>query len=251
MVKKEEFELLKQQYLNFVKAPIHPTLLEYRGAKLQAYLKQQAFTKLQKIVLIGLLLGDGSLSRGLGEGHCYLKIEQKADDKGKAYVDFLYRIFQPWVGTPPQIRYKKNGTEHSYWFRTYRMPQLDHYVNQFYGIDVNGQRRKQIPKLIHKWLNPISVAIWYMDDGLRNKNKNYETYFHSQGFTQAENEVLRDALMSNFNLHVIIQRESKNTPTGEKQFFLLRVPATSLEVFVPLISPYILTEFQYKVPNRS
>lgn len=284
MVKKDDFQILSNEYLTLVNSPLNPLTLDYRGSKLQAYLKDQRFTFLQHSVLIGLLLGDGTLSTNLENGQSNLKIEQAATSKGIEYVNFLYKVFQPWVGTPPKIRYK-NQKPHSIWFRTFRMKELEFYREQFYRIDVNGQRRKQIPKLIHKWINPISLVIWYMDDGGKHK---YAYYLHTQGFTRSENQCLQEALMSVFGVSVTIQRQLKKFSSlikeeqeeqsskvlslevsniqnitskiseqtesselealeNENKYFFLRIPASSRKAFASLVGPFILSGFSYKL----
>lgn len=276
MGKKDDFQRLSNEYIKIRNSPLNPVTLDSRGAKLQAYLKEQSLTDLQKTVLIGLLLGDGTLSKNLENGQSNLKIEQADTPRGIEYVEFLYKIFKPWVGTPPKFRYK-NQKRHSIWFRTYRMKELEFYREQFYTIDVNGNRRKQIPKLIHKWLNPISLAIWYMDDGGKHK---YAYYIHSQGFTRSENQCLQEALMTVFGISVTIRRERRNfssqiedvreieeplaeelrEPTeasketiqeqaleNERKYFFLCIPSASRKAFASLVAPYILPGFLYKL----
>lgn len=274
MGKKDDFQLLSTEYLRLVNSPLNPVTLDYRGAKLQAYLKEQQLTSLQKSVLIGLLLGDGTLSKNLDNGQSNFKIEQSATTKGIEYVNFLYKVFQPWVGTPPKIRYK-NQKPHSIWFRTFRMKELEFYREQFYKIDVNGNRKKHVPKLIHKWLNPISLAIWYMDDGGKHK---YAYYLHSHGFTRSENQCLQEALMSVFSLSVTIRRQLKNfssvikeeqdeiseileNPSStleepvadlqsledESKYFFICIPAQSRKAFASFVGPFLLAGFKYKL----
>lgn len=255
-----------QHYCESMKNLAVYTNRELRGNLLKEYLKQQTFTPLQKSVLIGLLLGDGTLSKNAESGHSNLKIEQATTPKGIAYVQFLYTIFKPWVGTPPKIRYH-NGKPKSIWFCTFRMKELEFYREQFYTINANGQRKKCIPKLIHRWLDPISLAIWYMDDGGK---KTYAYYLHSQGFTLKENKVLQKALQNVFKLNVTIHKqtaiiyeelEKQNldrsiekkedlsgllSPRREAKYFFLCIPAASRAQFAKIVKPYILPEFQYK-----
>ena len=43
-----------------------------------------------------------------------------------------------------------------------------------------------VPKLIHRWLTPLSIAVWFMDDGSI-KSKNHQArIINTQGFTNKE-----------------------------------------------------------------
>src|SRR3989344_6680836 len=129
-----------------------------RTKQIELYKEKLKLSDYQKEVLIGLLLGDGHLETQ-NNGRTYrLKIEHTYWQKD--YTNWLYKIFQEWVLTPPQekqqivsgVVYKK------YWFSTVSHGAFRFYAQQFYN------KHKILPKLINKWLSPIVMAIWFMDD---------------------------------------------------------------------------------------
>lgn len=234
----------------------------YRGAALAAYfndleirLKENQgslFTKLQKEVLVGVLLGDGSLQKGAGI-NSHFKYDQgwHKPNSGAPFinrecVDFLYFLFQDFTGTPPQMRFRA-GHEHSYWFRTYRHTCFTFYDNQFYQLDNQNNRKKVIPKLLHKWLSPISLAFWYMDDGSKEENGSYR--LHTQGFTRSECRILQGILGQYFHIESQVAPDRKSAsgltyyrldiPTGEKNM--------NSKKFTHLIQDFIFPSMKYKL----
>ena len=65
--------------------------------------------------------------------------------------------------------------------------------------------KKKIPKLIHRWLNPISIAYWFMDDGsLKWKNKSKAVRICTDNFNKKEVEQCVAILNNKFNLFTIL-----------------------------------------------
>jgi hypothetical protein len=99
------------------------------GEKLKAYKLELSLTKVQKEVLIGTLLGDASISCRLGKPVYSVKFEQKHTQVD--YINHLHLVFEPFVGTSPQMRtitndYHKTPGQ-SCWFRTYSHISLKYY----------------------------------------------------------------------------------------------------------------------------
>ena len=212
---------------------------DYRGHRLTEYLASAGqFTSLQKQVLVGLLLGDGGLHAN-GGTNFYFKFDQK--EAQHAYVSLVYLIFQPFVGTYPKLRLK-NGFPHSWWFRTYRLLCLQFYHDQFYGLDAHGNSIRVVPKLLHRWITPISLAFWFMDDG--NKQK-HGYVLHTQCFAHYHVKDLQQVLGNTFGLEVTIQSDRKES-TG-KTYYYLYIAAGSIKKFTALIRPFILPCMQYKL----
>jgi len=133
-----------------------------------------SLTEEQNQILIGLLLGDGAMRK---KTHALLEINHSY--KQREYVDWLYKIFQDFIETPPKKR-KTNGNRVAYRFTTKSLPVFTQFYNQFF---INGH--KVIPNNLV--LSPLSLAVWYMDDGSRCDT---DIYLNSQQFTQDEQEML-------------------------------------------------------------
>lgn len=231
--------LAQLEYVDLLNNPKVQNARALRGNRLSSYLEpinQTPFTYLQKSVLTGTLLGDGTL-RYSGGINAFLKVDQKAVNQ--VYVDFLYSVFEEMVGTPPRLRLV-DGNPHSYWFRTFRSPKFEYFAQQFYKIDALGNRRKVIPPNIHQMLNPIALAIWFMDDGGKEES-GYR--LHTECFDLNEQRILQQALGNVFNLEINLRRDTRI----DKVFYYLYIPAGSKARFNALVLPYILDCFRYKL----
>ena len=204
-----------------------------------------------KSVLIGTLLGDASIL----ERNNRHQINWEQKESSKAYVCHIQKIFQPWINkTEPRLRrikasIDKEGREwkqrNSYVCRTLTHSIWDFYANQFYAKKLGDRRRvKVVPKLIHRWLDPISLAYWYMDDG------SYLGYnqiiLNTQGFSLTENRVLQQALGRKFGFKVSIHKDNRKTAT----LYYLYICAESKNNFFRTVSPYMHPNFEYKLSKE-
>lgn len=237
-------ETLKNSSLvlsEFLQNPIPPNIKVLRGGKLKAYLEpieKKPLSHLQKSVLVGTLLGDATLQYNGGTSPHY-KFDQKASNLD--YVNVVYSVFEELVGTPPSLRLTNGGvTPHSWWFRTFRCRRFNFFANQFYEIDVQGNRRKVVPKNIHRWLNPIVLAFWFMDDG-GTAESGYK--LHTENFSLSDVKVLQQALGSVFQLQANIGRDNRE----QKTLYYLYIPANSKEKFQEIVKPHMVETMLYKL----
>ena len=144
-------------------------------------------TKRQRAILVGTLLGDAHLETQ-NDGRTYrLKIEHSVGQQ--EYVWWLYKEFKEWVVGKPYTKERSDGRK-SIGFTTRAHASFRFYGHQFY----DGSKKKVVPKLIHKWLVPLGVAVWYLDDGSK-KSKQHITYnIHTLAFSKRELERLQEAL---------------------------------------------------------
>ena len=219
-----------------------------RGIQLIEYKKTLKLTTIQKEILVGTLLGDATISKS-GSIALNVKFEQKLANK--EYVNHLYEIFEPYVGTPPRVRNITGGgakDRQSIWFRTYRHIDFKFYYDLFYRKTNQNNladfRKKRVPKLIHKFLTPRALAYWFMDDGSYsyNKSKNSQKkvyYFNTQSFSYEDIKILKKALKLNFNFDTNIYRD--------RSYYLLYIQPQTKDDFINLIKPFILEIFDYKL----
>ena len=92
------------------------------------------------------------------------------------YVEHVYQVFKPFVGTPPKtsvIGGIKLGLPKRYEvrFKTYSHNEFKYYYDLFYQEvkDNNNQRIKRVPKNIGELLTARSLAYWFMNDGSRGR----------------------------------------------------------------------------------
>ena len=201
---------------------------------IETYKKSLHLTSKQKEILIGLMLGDGHLETQ-NNGKTYrLKVEQSM--RHKAYVDWLYEQFREWVLTPPQKKtkeYQGIKTDH-YWFSTVSSGSFRFFGQQFYDT-----RKKIVPPLIHRWLTPQALAIWFMDDGALKSQHHRARIIHTQGFMKKDVVHLCSVLTEKYQL--LCQ------PRKQKDGYRIMILAESAEQFADLIRPYILSSLRYKL----
>ena len=92
---------------------------------------------------------------------------------------------------------------------------------------------KIFPKSLH--LDPLALAVWYMDDGCFTGVK---TILATDGFISSDKQYIQELLLRNFDLKTIIGKDGKLTIRKE-----------SHKSFFNLISPYIISCMHYKIPN--
>ncbi len=186
-------------------------------------------TKTQRSIIIGKILGDGHLETANNKTF-RLKIEHSI--KQKEYVDWLYEQLKNLASNNPKIKKRERIT--SYWFNTSCSGTLRFYAQQFYKGN-----KKIIPKIINKILDPMALAIWFMDDGSL-KSKNHKTYIiHSLGYTKKELEIMQEVLGKKFNIKTRLHRQY-----GKWRIY---ITSESRNVFRNLIEPYIVPSMRYKL----
>ena len=142
-----------------------------------------ALSGYQREVLVGTLLGDGSLVANSWKRNYRLQAEQS--DSQKEYLFWKYQVFQEFTLTPPKFQERTSAWR----FRTISHPEFTEYAQLFY---ITG--RKVVPLVISRLLkSPVSLAIWYLDDGALSSRK--DTFIlNSQSFSRAENLLLQRCL---------------------------------------------------------
>ena len=198
-------------------------------------LKQSlSLSPIQREVLVGLLLGDGCLETQNGRTY-RLKIEQSKAQQ--AYVDHLYHLFDGWVLTPPRVRQviSRGHASENVTFQTVSHSALRFYAHQFYR-----DGRKQVPKLIHRWLTPRALSYWFMDDGSLKSKESKGVIFNTHGFAPADIERLIQCLQIKFDLQAVIRKQRDGCQ--------IYISGNSFEKFVALVEPYVIPEMKYKLP---
>lgn len=168
----------------------------------------KALTKQQKNILIGLLLGDcwlqtQSKNNVIEKRNYRVRFEQ--GDVHREYIEELYTIFKPWIPSPPK-RTKRLCLETGNFHVTWRMQSYTHsvfspLVSIFYP---EGSSKKRISEFfVDKYLQPESLAYWFMDDGGKSfygKGIRYGLHLHTQGFQTYEVDYLAAGLKRVYDL---------------------------------------------------
>ncbi|MBI2636374.1 hypothetical protein HYW84_03570 [Candidatus Peregrinibacteria bacterium] len=181
---------------------------------------------IQRSILIGSLLGDGTLRRQGTRTNALFEVNHSF--KCKEYVDWKYAQFQPYVLTPPKAR-KGRGKRIAYRFVTRSLPVFTHYHEWFYR---NG--KKYIPEDVN--LDPMTLAVWFMDDGTNSRSA---IYLNTQQCDMSQQKFLQGLLRETFGIRSTLNRD--------RTYYRLRITSESTKVFKAIVQPFILPCFQYKL----
>ncbi len=188
--------------------------------------------------MIGMLLGDGHLETQ-DSGRTYrLKVEHSINQK--EYLEWLYEYFKNLVHTPPQIKTRSlDGRSHtSYYFATYSLGTFKFYANQFYI-----GKKKIVPKMIGKLLDPRALAIWFMDDGSY-KSIHHKTYIiHALGYSKKDLELIKNVLQKKFDITVGLHKQYNH--------WRIYIYSDSAMRFRELIEPHVIPSLKYKLGERN
>ena len=204
--------------------------------EIQKYKEKLKLKEIQRSILTGLLLGDGHLETQ-NNGKTYrLKVEHSLEQED--YVMWLYNYFKEWAPSGLFYKKRKNGQE-SVGFTTY-----SHGTFRFYGQQFYKGKVKVIPKLIHKLLNPIGLAVWVMDDGSR-KSSLHKTYIiHTLGYAKPELKRICDVLLEKFGLKTKLHAQ-------KGRYWRLYILSESANRFREVIKPYVknVPSMKHKLSN--
>jgi hypothetical protein len=187
-------------------------------------------TKYQRQVIVGTLLGNAHAeSQNIGKSF-RLKFEQRQSNK--AYLFHLHEIFKNCCGSDPYQKTNKNWA-----FSTLSSTNLSFYGKYFY----NTAGTKRIPRNIGRFLTPISLAYWFMDNGSIKSNESKGTILHTHAFSLKEVELIIEALNRKFSIQA--------APRKQKEGYQIYISGHSYEVFYSCIGPHLHDSMLYKVPN--
>jgi len=193
-------------------------------------LKQREFG-----VLVGTILGDAYIDQYSNDARVAIMHSLKQ----KEYVNWKYQELKRFVKMSPMgseyydSRYNK---KYFWWrFQTRRFPEFKRVAKLFYE-----GKRKIIPGNIDKILtNPISLAVWYMDDGGRRMDC-HGMFLNTLSYSKTEQIKLQKCLLKNFGINTRIHWITDG--------FRLYIPKSEARHFCEIISPYIIPSMVYKLP---
>lgn len=182
-----------------------------------------SLSEVQKELILGCVLGDGYMRKKV---NAHLQITHSI--KQKEYVDWKYQILKNIVITSPKL-YRGNAGRVGYRFFTKSLSELTSFYSRFYQNGV-----KIVPKNIS--LFPLSLAVWYMDDGSKSRNA---CYFNSQQFdSESQNNLLK--LFSKLGLKASLNKD--------KSYKRIYISSFSVPILVNTIKQFVVPTMRYKLP---
>ena len=196
-------------------------------------------TKKQKAVLVGTILGDGFLQK-TGAKNARLRLEH-----GHAQKEYLLwkaqvfpRLFQ---GNPKYLEREHPHSKkiYKYWrYQSNTTPEFGAWRRLFYP-----DGKKHIPESLSDILtNPLSLAVWYMDDGYfyaRDEN----SYLYLGKVSEREANIASRALYKNFD---VLAKVYDKKEKGYALFFSVHETKKLHDV----VRPFVLSLFDYKLGRK-
>lgn len=191
-----------------------------------------------KEILLGILLGDGSLSSKYGVHNGAVDFGHSI--KQKEYFEETVRL----LGEGNTNVYKRiSGYGSEILVGHYKTnPEFKEIVKKHCIRD----GKKYVTKEWANMLTPISLAFWYMDDGsisnADDPNVRPTIHIATNGFSYEECENLVEMLQNKFN--IVAEIRTKSTYKGNT----LYMNTENADKFTSLIAPYICEGMKYKLP---
>lgn len=202
------------------------TKKNFQKSKIAAIHSNITPTKTQESIIIGMMLGDGTYSPKTQT--CRFT----HSDKQKDYHDWLIAALGPIVNQTYQGKSGYGSTLHTT------------ALTRIHGMDWTGWNKAKgvIPENISHKLNPISMAIWYMDDGSIQQENNSapKIYLSTYSFNEKSHNILQQGLLK-FGIESMIQKSAKGNS--------IRINTESADLFFALIAAYVPPSMQYKLPE--
>lgn len=203
-------------------------------------------TEKQRKIIIGALLGDGFL---LKEGK-KVKFGFKQRKEYKEYVEWVFKELQN-ICTESGVMYRSDYNQ--YYFRTsVRKHDFVNLYQKFYRFSPERNKHtKVVPEEIKDLLkNPISVAVWYMDDGsLDFRPKSHYAYFlATHNFSLEEARKLTEVLKDNFKVDSTVY----NNLIRGKRYPRIYIGVQGRERFREIVGSYVsrFKCFSHKLPLK-
>lgn len=155
-------------------------------------LRQTPINSIQKQIIVGTLLGDGCLYKYSKNGNYKLSFSHcKAQAQ---YFHWKIAMLDPFINNYRE-NIDKRGNSIMLQTATICHQELNKFADMFY----DESRIKHVPKNLDIYLTPLTLAVWYQDDG--NLKSGVNARIATMSFTESENYDLRDYLKSCFDIN--------------------------------------------------
>lgn len=188
-------------------------------------------------MLIGILLGDGHISRRSSTSNSRFLYAQTAVEH-KEYFNYVYSFFTPFCVKdyiPQSKLVRDNRTKKTYSsisLTTMQLPCFNVYKDLFYNLNV-----KIVPDNIHELLTPRGLAFWIMDDGSKHGSGLHISVY---AFSAADVDKLMFTLQDKFKLKTSIHLNRDKKP----RIYIFK---ESMDTLINLVKPYFIKEMLYKL----
>jgi hypothetical protein len=187
-------------------------------------------------VIIGNMLGDGWAEYRSGNTRFHIHMGSP-NVEYLMYLHTYYRDRGYCSEEKPKLKRnlnKGNKIYFSYKFRTWTYSNFNWIYEAFYN---NG--KKIIPSNIYELLNPLTLAIWIMDDGGTHPSG---LILSTYAFELKEVQLLTLVLKMKFSLETSI--------VTRKAGHIIYIPKSQMNLLNQIVGPYIIPCMSYKLHNK-
>ena len=195
-------------------------------------LRSVPFTQRQKDIMYGSLLGDAYIRPGKASYQLSFTHGEKQID----YLQWKMDEFDNFVTTKTIYKRVNNfhGNAPSCSFNTITHPDI---VDAYHLVYPNGKK-----VITAKWLeklSPLSIAVWYLDDG--SLNKRYGTIvLCTNCFSVEEQMLVIDYFEKTYGIHPKLEKRRNDQ-------YVLRINASESKAFKNLIAEHVPSCMDYKL----
>ena len=204
-------------------------------------------------VLLGGILGDGTLARGLKrKKRLTAQYQETHSVKQEAYLLAKASILQTVIGG--KVEPRKRVADKGYLVKN-SLPQVRYNSAPKFSLyklaekyAALGAKSLNVTALVQD-LDWLGLAIWYQDDGelktvKRAKDTAHEVIFHTQGFDLEVVTELAQRLSEKFG----IDFKLRSRPSQGKQYWQVALGAPATRVFLERVRGFIAPSMEYKFP---
>lgn len=190
-------------------------------------------------VLIGLMLGDGSIYRSSPSGNS--RLEFSFGTKYQPFAESIALIFKDYISNSlKEIKIKGKNKEYiNYRLKTASLPLFNKYYDLFYRLNENGKFVKIVPLNIKGEMNAIVLAYMIMTDGNFQENRK-RVRIYTNSYKKAEVEMLAEAIQAKLNIYVGVLHDRNDQ-------WILTIGARQLELLRNLTSQYFEPSMLYRL----
>jgi len=203
--------------------------------------KSLRLTSSQRELVIGTVLGDGSIEFAKGSRNPYLSLGVGLSTEAREYLEWKVDMMGKFFRRRP--RREKKG-----WF----VASVSHpeFLKLYVYLYPNGVKR--ITREALDQIGPFGVAVWFQDDGgsdfSRAKDKPRENCMYDISICRDEGEV---SVAQNYFQEVYGISSVLQLSRSDRDYFSLYFPKENSRLLESLISPYIIPCMRYKIGQPS
>lgn len=188
-------------------------------------------TNIEFQVILGTVLGDTYLYKRYTHGDCAGTCNHCLEQEELIFTKYNYLKN---ISKEPRLINKyderlQNPSYQQWYLYINSNPALNKIYNMFYKDKI-----KYINKELFEQIEPLGLAIWYMDDGTKPNQSGY--LFCTQSFSNEDVVIIRDVLFNKFKLNTTKHKDNA-----------IYITSNSKLAFKKLIEPYIVESMKYKL----